>query len=154
MSGPPLEPFENSSHLDDFGPSQGPSGAGARCLPDRLSFLQSMQSRINFSDFLPGNAEILARTGKIAPRARPRPRPGQVFPCVNDREAFPAPARSDFLRLSRSRRPPPARAGNPLRWSARSGFPSIPPTRAGDPTANRYSPPPLTSILRHDQTES
>ena len=56
------------------------------------------------------------------------PAPGQVFPCVNDREAFPAPARSDFLRLSRSRCSPPARAGDGLLGRA---FPlSRPPARA------------------------
>ena len=61
-------------------------------------------------------------------RLPPASAPGQVFPCVNDREAFHAPSRSDFLKLSRSRCPPPARAGDGLLGRA---FPlSRPPARA------------------------
>ena len=53
MSGPPLERFENSSHLDEFWPSQGTSGGDTKSFSARLSFARSQQSQINFSFFLP-----------------------------------------------------------------------------------------------------
>ena len=53
VSGPPLERFENSSDLDEFGPSQGTSGGDTKSFSARLSFARSQQSQINFSFFLP-----------------------------------------------------------------------------------------------------
>ena len=91
---------------------------------------------------------LAGECGDSRPHGEDCPRPGQVFPCVNHREVFPAPSRSDFLRLSRSRCPPPARAGNPLRWGCSVGLSIYPARPRGRPdcdsllaTAAHINPP-------------
>ena len=63
MSRPPLKRFENSSHLDESGPSHDLSREEARSFLDRLSFAQPRLTHINFSIFFAGTARILARAG-------------------------------------------------------------------------------------------
>ena len=67
MSGPPLERFENSSHLDEFGPSRGRTGEEARSILGGLSFAHYQQNHIDFSNFFPGTGQNFARTGKMGP---------------------------------------------------------------------------------------
>ena len=67
MSGPPLERFENSSHLDEFGPSRGRTGEEARSILGGLSFAHYQQNHIDFSNFIPGTGQNFARTGKMGP---------------------------------------------------------------------------------------
>ena len=53
MSGPPLKRFENSSHLDEFGPSRGRTGEEARSILGGLSFASSPLNHKKISFFLP-----------------------------------------------------------------------------------------------------
>ena len=153
MSGPPLGRSENSSHLDESGPSQGISGEEARSFWGRASLAQSRQNHRNLSSFFwaePSRRSPARGLRELLPPATPKPgldskdgkhqRPTSLPPNLSRPEIGEVAPAIDLALSSRTKavqHGPPR--GRPT-WDV-AGF------------IKKYPSPPARDFLRSDQDD-